>query len=592
MMIREKLKDFTAFNILQLACELLIVLVVVVLFTRLLGQTKHYDTVPIREGWEIEVSSREAGSEEFHNTIYREQSLDTFKLERAIHRGEVVTMRNIIPENAPEQATLMFQSFQSVVEVYLNGEQVYSYGKDLFEKKKMVGGALQHIRLMDQNAGDELEIRLTAGDDHAFYSVSQVDLVDAARDMAMLLRKNIFIFVVAVFLFVLGVELPVLGIVFHFFRQEYERLLLIGMLAISMGGWSLCNSRLIQFFSSDFAWNTMIEYILLYTAPIPVMRLVDASFDGKNRKAWRKYLVYGITLALVVFLIASIVLHIFNVVHICRTLHVYHYICIFGIIGGLIGTYRPFREMGNSEKTLYFGIIVMIAVSAIDLVRFAMMATFGTSYAFVRFSALPVGTLIFIILLIMGYLFYVYDAFLMQNEREHLQKKAYQDVLTGLYNRAYCEMEFEKLLSCDKYSIISIDVNGLKRINDNLGHAAGDLLIKSFGEILKEAFSDYGTCVRMGGDEFVVIVRGGNKRELARRVIRMVRLEQDKSETLDFNIRAAYGEASNEEVRGNPIDPEKVYKLADQRMYEMKRENHKKDVLKSDAVGVVPVVEV
>ena len=50
------------------------------------------------------------------------------------------------------------------------------------------------------------------------------------------------------------------------------------------------------------------------------------------------------------------------------------------------------------------------------------------------------------------------------------------------------------------------DVNGLKYINDNLGHAAGDELIKGAASCLDNAFSKYGTVYRMGGDEFSAIL--------------------------------------------------------------------------------------
>ena len=47
-----------------------------------------------------------------------------------------------------------------------------------------------------------------------------------------------------------------------------------------------------------------------------------------------------------------------------------------------------------------------------------------------------------------------------------------------------------------------MDLNGLKRTNDSLGHAAGDELIQNAGLIIDESFKDYGTSYRIGGDEF------------------------------------------------------------------------------------------
>lgn len=82
------------------------------------------------------------------------------------------------------------------------------------------------------------------------------------------------------------------------------------------------------------------------------------------------------------------------------------------------------------------------------------------------------------------------------------------DVMTGLYNRAFFEDEILQLAAAgSEVSFVMIDLDGLKQINDTLGHQAGDNLIRRAAEVLKTAFTDKATVARIGGDEFVAILK-------------------------------------------------------------------------------------
>ena len=95
---------------------------------------------------------------------------------------------------------------------------------------------------------------------------------------------------------------------------------------------------------------------------------------------------------------------------------------------------------------------------------------------------------------------------------EHLQDVATTDSLTGLENR----LAFDALLktisqedseTSNSWTMILMDVNGLKYANDTFGHQAGDALIIAAATVIKSAYETNGHCFRIGGDEFVVITR-------------------------------------------------------------------------------------
>lgn len=95
-------------------------------------------------------------------------------------------------------------------------------------------------------------------------------------------------------------------------------------------------------------------------------------------------------------------------------------------------------------------------------------------------------------------------------ERKWLQKQAYHDGLTGMFNRTAYEEALNKMEddSMPKdFVCVATDINGLKRVNDTLGHAAGDELILGAAACVQEVFSDYGVSYRIGGDEFMSLIR-------------------------------------------------------------------------------------
>ena len=98
-----------------------------------------------------------------------------------------------------------------------------------------------------------------------------------------------------------------------------------------------------------------------------------------------------------------------------------------------------------------------------------------------------------------------------KRKKEYLKAMSYQDMLTGLYNRnRYMEVidsEASHYFMC--VGAAYIDLNGLKRMNDECGHEAGDELIRRCAAVLSEIFPK--KCYRVGGDEFVILVPGINE---------------------------------------------------------------------------------
>ena len=93
-----------------------------------------------------------------------------------------------------------------------------------------------------------------------------------------------------------------------------------------------------------------------------------------------------------------------------------------------------------------------------------------------------------------------------KRKEEQLLRSSTTDELTRCYNRRAYEQDIKKLTADKKFLYLSADVNGLKAVNDRLGHAAGDELLCGVAGCMKQSFEDYGKVYRIGGDEFVTIL--------------------------------------------------------------------------------------
>lgn len=157
----------------------------------------------------------------------------------------------------------------------------------------------------------------------------------------------------------------------------------------------------------------------------------------------------------------------------------------------------------------------------------------------------------------------------------YLEYLGKHDVLTKLYNRAFYAEEINRMerKSLRPVSAIIIDINGLKEANDQLGHDAGDALLRRFGEILNGAVLKPNHAARIGGDEFAVLMPGADAKAAAAMIetinaLLTINNQFYSSAQLSMSCGAATSEPGE--------SMESVVKRADQVMYEQKRAYYEK----------------
>jgi len=158
-------------------------------------------------------------------------------------------------------------------------------------------------------------------------------------------------------------------------------------------------------------------------------------------------------------------------------------------------------------------------------------------------------------------------------EKELLMYRSHTDELTGCFNRHAYEEDIVQLRMDEAFVYISLDMNGLKTVNDSLGHAAGDELIRGVASCMKQCFAEVGKVYRIGGDEFVIIVldQMQNIENIRETFDKTVRRWQGKM-VKEMSVSCGYVSSDEKEWDTN-YD---IAKAADARMYENKAAYYQK----------------
>jgi diguanylate cyclase (GGDEF)-like protein len=160
-----------------------------------------------------------------------------------------------------------------------------------------------------------------------------------------------------------------------------------------------------------------------------------------------------------------------------------------------------------------------------------------------------------------------------------LRQQASRDALTGLHNRRFLDAYLPRIVErcCGEkidLSLLMIDVDYFKQLNDSLGHAAGDSLLRDIGKIVRSGIRDHDVAFRIGGDEFVVVLPGCSPEAADKLAERLTDLVDARSRS--FHVVPAPGLSIGVSSLSRLSEPgsEALLRDADRRLYETKTARH------------------
>jgi diguanylate cyclase (GGDEF)-like protein len=250
-----------------------------------------------------------------------------------------------------------------------------------------------------------------------------------------------------------------------------------------------------------------------------------------------------------------------------------------------------FRKLDRRQWWLWSSTVIVLILLTLAVASFAFPAILSReqqTYSF--YLNQSVRALVGIVLLFSVYVVYQqYQIIRMRNQIadqlhslakvESLTAEVYKlaalDQLTGLYNRRSGEQRLaEEMSRAVRHSrpltLLLIDLDNLKQINDKFGHAAGDLLLKQFSERLQRAIRGSDLAVRLGGDEFMVLLPECRADEVGHVLARLEGLQVGyEHATIDCRFSRGWTD-----FRQGETAPE-LLRRADAALYENKRASKK-----------------
>ena len=163
-----------------------------------------------------------------------------------------------------------------------------------------------------------------------------------------------------------------------------------------------------------------------------------------------------------------------------------------------------------------------------------------------------------------------------------IKESAYRDGLTGIFNKRYFFDTLEAVpnLSAINYTIVMIDIDNFKRVNDTYGHPYGDIVLKRIASIIKNATRPNDIVARYGGEEIIIFFNNFTDKPKVFERIDAIRSEIEhtiiEGEGICSSVTASFGAYVKEDV---PLSLNDVIKKADENLYICKRSGKNKVVL-------------
>lgn len=371
-------------------------------------------------------------------------------------------------------------------------------------------------------------------------------------------------FILCIISFTFGVGLMGIGIIGKYFGDKRFEIISMGTFAMMSSLWIMTETPMFAILTGAPIAVHFVDYISLALLGLPGLLFAAYATNHKNK---------------FVILTGAMVTLINIFYQIYSTLsggHDYHQLLWLthielAIIGALI-LFLLVRSIIRKTLPRHLVLVLVISLSVsvaagvADIIRYLTYPAQYTVTSLFKYS-------IFLFILLSGiYEFYnISEMSRRARYAEIMEKLAYNDGLTGLTNRTGFNKAIEEAsVGSSRYTLIMIDLNYLKKVNDEFGHNLGDLYIKTTAEYISKAFSNGERCFRIGGDEFFVMAEySQSDQRYADGIARLESLMEEFNENPPCSIplNVAYGAA---EFDPEKDDIEEQVRISDERMYEMK----------------------
>ena len=361
-----------------------------------------------------------------------------------INHQDVITVSRTLDDYGLKSPCVSLHTSHTITDAYINNSLVYSFGRDYFSANKTVPKKYNYVPLGDDYAGKELKLIISGTRDGSASGIPKIQLGERGTLLSYEVIRMRYNLLVGLFLIALGLILMILSPYMAIYHSNDLRLFFCGLVSLLLGIYTLSYYGLIELLCGNCNINTISEYSSLYNIPTALLGYLLCA-----------YLVH--TMALTEGALSIIIM----------------------LVDYIRKVKTASKHLIYSDLVFLLGVMLFTILSVVDILRYNYEKYFGQrGEGYATITGFTIGSLAFVASLLISYLLYIIYNANMDSMSSRIASLAFTDPLTGLSNRARCEQVMDMLTEEHaSYTIISLDLNKLKQINDTLGHHEGDRLI-------------------------------------------------------------------------------------------------------------------
>ncbi|WP_027206683.1 GGDEF domain-containing protein [Butyrivibrio fibrisolvens] len=511
------------------------------------------------------------------NDVYRGRSsaekINAFTDSYSFNRGDRIIVTFSLPDKKYDFPTLMLATQFVGYTISLDGTPIYERRLEEAKNGDFLPKDVNFITLpYDEYEGKELSIEMIvsqSGSKTIIYTPSFGNFNDLSRGYTWDRALSVFL---GTFMCMFGVIYFLISLFFAVRIRGLASQIRSSILCVCGGAWILTSQRINIIFMTNTTKPALYEYTLLYIS-LPLIMLLFCTICHLHHNRIALGYILGVCAIEVIF----------GICHFTRIRYINTFskpiaiIYAISVIGFMIYSvfYLRRRKASTYDKVQIAGLNTLSICLIIASIFFALDRNQAREFNNAASIFIGLGGIVFVASRVMTFMVTLSNADPMKKKEIALSSLAYKDSLTGLPNRASCDKETIQLdETTDDYLIMSMDLNGLKEVNDSKGHKAGDELLQNFTNVLNVCFPEPFFKGRTGGDEFVVILKDvSDESNVDSNIDHMNKLLKAKEKETGFDHSVAYGLCYRHELPKGASAHE-VYMEADARMYKLKRAQH------------------
>ncbi|MGP9675018.1 MULTISPECIES: GGDEF domain-containing protein [unclassified Halomonas] len=492
---------------------------------------------------------------------------------------EQVWFRGVLPDGNWNDPVLYITSINLIGQIYLDDALIYQYGEfDAQGRGDFAGWPWHMVELPEDFSGKPLNIRV-----FSYYTNiglwGEVKVMERLEVLESIIHMSVQDLAVSALVFVLAF----IATIFAVIGPERRGFSAIALFAYASGLMLLAEAPARQLIVDNaLAWDTL-RAGSYYTLPIALGLLLSHWFSGKTKRwltsIWALHLAYlaiAISLVQLGFVSLSITFPVFDAL-LTVTLPTMLILALF-----------RFRELSTEQRLLALCFTFFIPLLLTDML---------VAHGFIAWRTIPLsyGTLIFSLAnaaIFLWHYRHTQQQMSLANETleyqvasrtkklgrlvQELENLSFKDPLTNLYNRRHFDRVFEHEClraqqNASQLSLLMLDIDHFKQINDHFGHDAGDSVLVEMAELLKHHFRGLDIVCRFGGEEFVALLPGTSVHAAESRANALLTLASELSLAYQgaplTKVTLSCGVATYPD---HTQDPFKLLKMADEMLYQAK----------------------